>query len=71
MVPWNNLPIKSTGFQGHRSVAILERDPVPCDQPQEVKCGDSVLDAQYNTGRLINKEMAPANLVLLSIRIEG
>jgi hypothetical protein len=70
MGPRNNLAIKGTGFQGDHRMPILKRLPVPCDQPQKVKCGDSILNAQQDTCRLINKEMAPANLMLLGPRIE-
>jgi hypothetical protein len=70
MRPRNNLPIKGAGFQGDRRVPILERDPVPCDQPQEIKGRDPVLDAEYDARRLVNKEVAPANLMLLGPRIE-
>jgi hypothetical protein len=55
MGPGDNLAIKGAGFQrGHR-MPILERGPIPCNQPQEVKGRDSILDAQYNASGLINE----------------
>jgi hypothetical protein len=71
MSPRNNLAIKGTGFKRHIGMPILECLPVSCDQPQEVKCGDSILNAEYNAGRLVNKQVAPANLMLLGPCIDG
>ena len=71
MSPRNNLPIKGTGFKRHSRVPILECSPGSRDQPQEVKRRNPILDTQQDTRSLVNKQVAPANLVLLSIRIDG
>jgi hypothetical protein len=70
MRPGDNLPIKGTGFQRSRRMPVLERGPIPRNQPQEIKRGNPILNTQQNARRLVNKEVAPANLVLLGPRIE-